>query len=136
MLNIIAMFGAIAAGIWQARLILANKPIRHGRWLAVYFVVGYGAACVQYGPWWGLLALVGMAGTFSLWFRLVLNIERGLPISYMGPDPGIKSAGRSKYDLFCWHVGAKLKWPPVLVAMGMEVTAAIVIPAIMLFICP
>ncbi|MBS1939901.1 MAG: hypothetical protein JST38_03380 [Bacteroidetes bacterium] len=136
MLNIIAMFGAIAAAIWQSRLIQANKPIHHGRWLTAYVVIGYGSACLIYGPWWGLLALVGMAGMFSMWFRLVLNIERRLPISYMGPEPGIKSASRSKYDLFFWHVGAKLHWPPVLVAIGVEATAAIGIPTIMLFVYP
>jgi len=123
MLNIIAMFGAIAAAIWQSRLIQANKPIHHGRWLAAYIIIGYGSASVAAGPWWGILALVGMAGMFSLWFRLVLNLERGLLPSYMGPDPAQGTASRSKYDLLCWRLGAKLQWPPVLVAMVIEVSA-------------
>lgn len=125
LLNLISIFGAVAAGVWQARLITANKPIRHGRWLAAYIAIGYGSAFVAAGPWWGILALVGMAGQFSLWFRLVLNLERYLPASYMGPNPALRTAGRSKYDLLCWRIGAKLQWPPVLVAMAIEVSAVL-----------
>lgn len=136
LLNLIAIFGAVAAGVWQARLITANKPIRHGRWLAAYIAIGYGSAFVAAGPWWGILALVGMAGMFSLWFRLVLNLERGLLPSYMGPDPAVGSAGRSKYDLLCWRFGAKLQWPPVLVAMGIEVSAVFATWIIFLFLHP
>lgn len=136
MMNIIAMFGAIAAAVWQARLIKANKPIRHGRWLALYLVIGYGIAFLQVGPLWGILAIVGMAGLFSMWFRLVLNLERGLLPSYMGPDPAFNSAGQSKYDRLCWHLGDCLGWPPVLVAISMELTAVLGTSLTFLFLHP
>lgn len=124
-LYLLTMLGAIAAGEWQARLILANKPIHHGRWLVAYIAIGYGSAYVAVGPWWALAACVGMAGLFSLWFRMVLNARRGLLPSYMGPDPALGTDVRSRYDLFCWHLGTRLHWQPISVARCIEATAII-----------
>lgn len=116
--------GAFVSAWWQARLIKANRPIRHGLWLALYAALGYAASALAFGPWWALPAALGMAGVFSAVFRLFLNAARWLPLDYMGPPPATKK-GRSMYDLFCWRVAMRIGTWPALVAFAMEGSAAI-----------
>ncbi len=116
--------GAFVSAWWQARLIQANKPIHHGRWLAAYAALGYGMAAWSFGPWWALPAALGMAGVFSPVFRLFLNAARWLPLDYMGPTTAT-AKGRSRYDLFCWRMALRLRTNPAMVALAMEGSAAI-----------
>mgnify|MGYP007089347243 CR=1 FL=1 len=111
--------GAFVSAWWQVRLIKANRPIRHGLWLAAYIVIGYGSAIFAAGPWWGILALVGMAGIFSINFRLFLNSLRGLPPDYMGP-PADVIRNRSRYDLFYWRLALRFNLSPALLAVSLE----------------
>lgn len=124
-LVILCIFAAYVMATYQAKLIKANKPIRHGLWLAALIVVGYGIAWAILGPWWALLALVGMGGMYSMWFRVVLNTSRNLLPSYMGPSASDTSSNRSQYDLLCWRIANKLGCWPIWVALTIEGTAVI-----------
>lgn len=123
------------SAIWHSFTIADNKPILHGRWLAIWLtVMGAGAALVLRN-WWALLALLGMLGFFSACFRTFLNEYRGKPFSYMGPEPigaqqsfleawGNDFKGRSWYDLICWTIAKRLRCLPVVVALCLEGLAA------------
>lgn len=124
-LYILSIFAAYGMGSYQAKLIKANRPIRHGLWLTALIAGGYGIAWGTVGPWWALLALVGMGGLFSMWFRVVLNTSRNLLPSYMGPDASDTSGKRSQYDLLCWRIANKLGCWPIWVALTLEATAII-----------
>lgn len=127
MLNVLYLAtaaGAFVSAWWQARLIKANRPIRHGLWLALYAALGYAASALAFGPWWALPAALGMAGVFSPVFRLFLNAARWLPLDYMGPDAAT-AKGRSRYDLLCWRMSLRLGVEPVSVAITLETSAAI-----------
>lgn len=129
-LYLITILGAMGAGVWHARLIKANKPIRHGLWLLLYAFVGGLLAAWLVGPYWAFPAAMGMAGLFSMWFRLTLNTRRGLLPSYMGPDPSDTSRKRSQYDLLCWRIAGRIDWPPVVVAITIESTASLLVAAL------
>lgn len=135
-LYLLSLSGAVIAAMHQARLIKAGRPIRHGFWLAAYVAVGVVLAAVIIRSWWFLAALVGMAGTFSMYFRFALNAMRGKLPSYMGPDLSSSSLDRSRYDLFCWNVAARLGWTPHNVALAMEITASVGTALIFTFLYP
>lgn len=135
-LYLLTISGAMLAAMRQASLIKAGLPIRHGRWLAVYVAIGVLLAVVIIHSWWSLLALIGMAGIFSMYFRIFLNALRGKLPSYMGPDATDTSATRSQYDLLCWRIANILMWPPYMVAICIESTAACGVALLFTFFHP
>lgn len=131
-LYIASALSGLGMAAYHAHLIRQDRSVRHGVWMAVWFVAGVATATMGlHHIGWAVMALFGMAAVFSAVFRTTLNKLRGLPWSYMGPDLTDTSAKRSQYDLLCWRIAARLGWQPVAVALVLELSTAVLVATLM-----